>query len=219
MQTIDRTTIFTQYPVIASLIADFQHSFFDAEYNDPNDPAYDALEIGASPMGYAGNYIIMLEHADIASYPQALTRAMQSLLGELSGYSLLLLASHKYSLYGQPRHDDPKVLEARKILQDMTGSADYAEALSFAVSEMEPLVFAFFWLGRLDPNVPEYIFWVDEKQRFCFYICNRGNIHLLVIDKDLPLTAKRLEALGFIVGPDIDQFSHGGPIEGKRLYL
>lgn len=218
MQTMERVVIFTQYPIIASLIADFQHSFFDAEYNDPNDPAYDALAIGARPMHYVADYIIMLQHDDITSYPHALTRAMQSLLRDLHCDRLLLLASHQYSLYGNPRHDEPMVLEARRILKDISGVKDDGEGLYFAVSEMEPLVSAFFWLSRLDPSVPEYIFWVDASERFCFYICNRGNIHLLVLDKDLPLTAERLEASGFIVGQDIDQFSHGGGVEGRRLY-
>ncbi|MCC2599660.1 hypothetical protein [Sphingobacterium sp. FBM7-1] len=213
--TITRKQVFETHPVIASLIADFQQQFFDPEYNDPNDPAYDALALEATPMDYAGNYIITWAHDDIISYPATLTKALQNVLSDLHCDSLLLLASHRYSLYGHPQHDDARILEARDILHSLTGTDTYSEALSVPVVEMERLIAAFFWLSRLDPELPEYIFWVDATGRFAFFICNRGNIHLLVFDEHLPLNDTYLKARGFIVGPDIDQFTQGCPVEGR----
>lgn len=205
---ITREQVFEAYPIIASLIADFQQQFFDPEYNDRDDPIYDALHYSTKGDElYHGNFITMLPHDDIQQYPTDLSLHLQKLLSDLGCTQLLILSFIKSDLFGNTHHQTRELTRARQILTQKTGNISYAEALSIEPDSTGELIYTFFWLSRLDGELPEFIFWVDEQQHFCFYICNRGNLHWLSLSSSNGLSEQLLKKHGFIVESDIDQFS------------
>lgn len=205
---ITRKQVFEAHPTIRSLIADFQQQFFDPEYNDADDPLYDALHYPTSgEEQYHGNFIAMLPHDDIQHYPKDLATHLRVLLHDLTCTQLIILSFIKTDLFGNARQQDNRLIQARQLLTRYTGSTAYDEALRAGPDHLDDLLYAFFWLSRLDGELSEYIFWADEKQRFCFFICNRGNIHWLSLSSSCDLSEQLLKKHGFVVGPDIDQFS------------
>lgn len=207
-QTISRQEVFTHYHIIASLIADFQQQSFDPEYNDADDSMYDIVHYPTrGDELYQGNFVTMLPHDDIRHYPRDLANHLRELLHDMECTQLIILSFIKTDLFGNARHHDEELVQARQKLTRYTGSTAYDEALWTTSEHLEELLHAFFWLSRLDGELSEYIFWIDEQQRFCFYICNRGNLHWLRLSDDSPLTEQLFKKYGFIIGPDIDQFS------------
>lgn len=208
MRTITRKQVFEQYVVIASLIADFQRQFFDPEYNDANNPMYDALHYpNTGEELYYDNFITLLPHDDIHLYPDDLATCLRQLLSDLGCEELLILSFMKMDLFGNTAHQDKELVQAHQFLAQHTGTNSYDEAFVFSLDRLEEWIDSFFWLSRLDPSLPEFVFFVDTKQRFCFYICNRGNLHWLLLSADIPLSDTLFREHGFVVGPDVDQFS------------
>lgn len=205
---IKRKDIFGNYPTIEALISDFQRQFFDPEYNEKSDPAYDLLDYPISEGElYHGNCITTLLYGDIHKYPAALTRSLHALLKKLDCKQLIILSFVKLDLFGQAVHQHKDMLRIRQLVYELGDTTNYKEALLTDVEDMGRLVDVFFWLSRLDPELSEFIFWVDQQQRFCFFICDRGNLHWLWLSPDSPLSEALMKQHGFITGVDIDQFS------------
>ena len=194
--------------VIRDLIANFQQGFFDPEYNDSEDPRYDALHYPTnSETLFHGHYMTMISHNDIQTYPQDLSRALQRLLQDLKCEELLISGFVKSELFGNVELRHERLLHAREILAQKTSSiAGYKEVIRIAVDELEPIMYAFFWLYHLDASMSTYIFWTDQQQRFSFYISNRGNLHWLDLSEQKILSDTIFKEHGFKVGVDINQF-------------
>lgn len=206
MKLVDRTVIFANYPLIGALIRDFQTLGFDPETDDPGAEWCDAMQLPEVPIAFA-NHILTVPHGDIETYPKRLAAALVALLAQLEVDRLLLLSSIKSDLFGDRRYGDDELIRVRQQLEAVIGKTSFRESIALDVGELEPLVDVFFWLSRLDPSIPEYIFWVDSAQRCCFFICRYGNIHFLSLCGDGLIGADRLEELGFVVGEDHDQFA------------
>jgi hypothetical protein len=218
MKLIERSQIFIQQKNISSLIKGFQESFFDEEFDKVDDEMFDAISLKIEKVKNTG-FIIMLNHNDINSYPKELAKKLKELLTHLKTEKLTLISHLKLDFYGNLEHDYEKVISAYSKLSKITNSKTYKEAIESEISEIESLVEIFFWLERCDASIPEYVFWADSKERFCFYFCKYGNIHFVDFTNGNLITENELEKLHFIVNEDYDQFSEDGIIENRQINL
>jgi hypothetical protein len=216
MKLIERNQIFETHKNIASLIKGFQKVFFDEEYDTENDEMFDALKLEAEKTNEA-SFNLMINHRDINSYPKELFEKLKALLEYLNTDKLILISHLKIDFFGNLEHDYEKVINAYKELSKITNSKTFKETIETSVSEIENLVEIFFWLERCDASIPEYIFWHDTKERFCFYLCKYGNIHFVDFTNGKLITDDELKKIGFIVNEDYDQFSIDGRIENRQL--
>jgi len=205
IQLRDRAAVFAEYPLIGVLVRDFQSLGFDPDVDDPEDEWCDAMLLPEVKLDIR-NEILMLPCAVIQTYPQQLAKALIALLERLGCEQLVLLGHVKTNLFGDSKHTDPELLRVRSTLQALIGHASFQECIKLDLASVAPLLDIFFWLGRLDPELPEYVFWMDEGQRFCFFICRYGNIHWLSWHKQKHLEKKYFQELGFRLGADYDQF-------------
>ena len=204
---ITRQALMQSHPVIRKLLASFQQTFFDPDYNDANDPAYDALNYPVDNDAlFHGNYISMMPHGDIRQYPDDLAKKIRSILQELGCQELFILAFVKRDLFGRGLENEKELAQAKGFLKQKLETTSYQEAIGLHLQELEVYTFVYFWLSRLDAELCSYIFWVDEQQRFCFYICNRGNVHWLALHPESGLSEAFFKKHGLLVGADIDQF-------------
>lgn len=216
MNLIERNQIFQKYKNISSLINGFQKSFFDKDYDSTEDEMFDALKLGAEKNHESG-FSLMINHKEINSYPKVLFEKLKTLLEVLNTDKLILISHLKIDFFGNLEHDYEKVINAYTELSKITNSKTYKETIETSVSEIEKLVEIFFWLERCDASIPEYVFWHDTKERFCFYFCKYGNIHFINFTNEKLMTDTELINLGFIVNEDYDQFSLDGSIENRQL--
>lgn len=205
MKTIDRAQVFRQYPMIRAHIRDFQGQFFDPEYNDPNDPMYDALSFEPQEPDYE-NIILMWRHEDIQAYVTDLTTELKAALSSLACTELVLMPMLRMDWFARAGLPDAELVRVRAWLRQIVGAPHYTEALSIPLEELEGMLDLVFWSARLDPDFPEHLFWVDNKERFCFFVCRYGNIHFLSLNKEFGINEQFWKERGWILGVDVDQF-------------
>jgi hypothetical protein len=218
MKLIERNQIFEQQKNISSLIKGFQKSFFDEDFDKVDDEMFDAILLETQKKKNS-EFSLMLNHLDINSYPKVLAEKLKELLAFLKTEKLTLISHLKLDFYGNLDHDYEKVINAYSKLSKITNSKTYKEALESEIEEINNLVEIFFWLERCDASIPEYVFWNDSKDRFCFYFCKYGNIHFIDFTNGNLITETELENFGFIVNEDYDQFSENGIIENRQINI
>ncbi|MFV0143398.1 hypothetical protein [Empedobacter falsenii] len=218
MKLIERKEIFETHKNIASLIKGFQKVFFDEEYDTEDDEMFDALKLDIDKIKNTG-FSLMLQHNDINSYSKKLSEKLTALLSYLRVENLILLSHLKIDFFGNLEHDYEKVINAYSLLSEITNSKSFKETIETKVTEIENLVEILFWLERCDGSIPEYIFWADENERFCFYFCKYGNIHFIDFTNGNLISEKELSDLGFIVNEDYDQFSENSIIDNRQIKL
>ena len=221
MELIDRNQIFKKHKNIPSLIKELQQSLFNAEFvevHEVDEEMFDAISLENEKVKYSG-FSIMLNHPEINSYPKELADKLIELLKFLNTEKLILISHLKLDFFGNLEHDYVKVINAYSELSKITNSKTYKEAIEIEISEVESFVEIFFWLERCDASIPEYVFWTDSKERFCFYFCKYGNIHFVDFTNGNLISEKELEKLHFIVNEDYDQFSEDGIIENRQINI
>lgn len=218
MDLIERNQIFRKLKNIPSLIKEIQQSFLDEEFENIDDEMFDAISLENEKVKYS-SFSIMLNHSDINSYAKELAVKLIDLLKFLKTEKLILISHLKLDFFGNLEHDYLKVINAYSELSKITNSKTYKEAIETKILEIESLVEIFFWLERCDASIPEYVFWADSNERFCFYFCKYGNIHFVDFTNGNLISEKDLEKLNFIVNQDYDQFSDNGIIENRKINI
>lgn len=218
MKLIERRVIFETYKNIAGLIKSFQKRSFDEEYDAADDEMFDALKLDVDNRKSTG-FVLMIQHKDIYSYTKRLSEKLVALSRYLRVDKFILISHFKIDFFGNVEHDYEKVINAYSLLSAITNSTSFKEAIEARVSDIENLVEIFFWLERCDASIPEYIFWLDENERFCFYFCKYGNVHFVDFTNGKLISKRALIELGFLVDEDYDQFSENGIIENRQMKL
>ena len=218
MELIERNQIFRKLKNIPSLIKEIQQSFLDEEFENIDDEMFDAISLENEKVKYS-SFSIMLNHSDINSYAKELAVKLIDLLKFLKTEKLILITHLKLDFFGNLEHDYFKVINAYSELSKITNSKTYKETIETIILEIESLVEIFFWLERCDASIPEYVFWADSNERFCFYFCKYGNIHFVDFTNGNLISEKDLEKLNFIVNQDYDQFSDNGIIENRKINI
>ena len=218
MELINRNEIFQKNPNITNLIISFQKVINGEDNFEEVDEMFDAINLPSNKSKNTG-FNLMLFHENIDTYSGLLSLKLKELLGFLKTENLILISHLKIDYFGNLEHDYEKVKNAYALLKGITKSNSFKEAITTKVSKIDILVEIFFWLERCDGSIPEYIFWVDENDRFCFYLCKYGNIHFVNFTEGDLISENMLLELGFAINEDFDQFSKSSRIDNRKIKL
>jgi len=196
MKRIDRKEIFENYDKIRFLISGIQNLLFDENYSIEEE--FDALKF--ETIHFSNEEIVLrVESNDINSYSKKLSEKLKLLFGLMKTEKIIIISSLKIDLFVGLYNRYHKVKKAYSILSKYIPEKKYIEAIELNINEIDDFVDIFFWLVRCVGNFPEYVWWFDENQKYCFSFCNRGNIHLTIFLKNDLLNEKSLLRLGFLL--------------------
>ncbi|MCA4782689.1 hypothetical protein IF125_10530 [Empedobacter stercoris] len=215
MKVINRNNIFQNYLEIRKLISNFQNAFFDEEYDSKEDEIFDALSFENKIE--TENFSVRVPNNNLENHPDKLTEKIKSLLDFLNVKELIIISHLKLDFFGNLEHDFPKVINAYKKLSEYLPNKSFKEAIELDKSEIANFVEIFFWLERCDASIPEYVFWFDKDEKFCFYLCKYGNIHFIDLTKGNLIPENELKNLGFELD-DENQFEKNA-IEGRQIKI
>jgi len=198
MKRIERKEIFKNYDKIRFLVSSIQKVLFDGNYNTEDEKEFDALKLETT---HSKNKEIVLrvESNDINSYSKKLSEKLKLLLGLMKTKKIIIISSLKIDLFVGLYNKYHKVKNAYSIFLKYIPEKSYKEAIELNINEIDDFVEIFFWLTRCVGNFPEYVWWFDENQKYCFNLCNNGNIHLTSFLKNNLLNEENLLKLGFLL--------------------
>lgn len=215
MKEFKRQDIFTKFKKIRTLISDFQNSFFDEDFDSKDDEMFDALlfehEIETE------NFVVIVPSKNLDEHAEKLTEILKKLLKHLKVENLLVISHLKLDFFGNLDNDYQKVVESYEKLNEYFPAKTFKEAFEIKCNEIDDFVSIFFWLERCDPSIPEYVFWFDTDERFCFFFNKYGNVHFIDLTNGKLINDNDLEKLGFKIG-NYDQFNQNA-IEGRQIKI
>jgi hypothetical protein len=214
MKKINRNETFKNYKTIAFLVSDFQKEMYDEEYHEKN--WFDALSYCSEKIT-TESFSVMVRSNNLNEHSKNLAEKLKTLLNYLNTEKLILISHLKIDFFGNLEHDYEKVVKSYSKLSEYFPEKTYNEAIEIETSRIDDFVEIFFWLERCDPSIPEYVFWFDINQKFCFYFCKYGNIHFIDFTNGKLISDQELENLGFEV-KNYDQFGQNA-IEGRQIKI
>jgi hypothetical protein len=209
MIEIKREEIFDKYCKILLVIKRMQEVLSDWD-------VFDALHFSTTK-STEKEYAVMVISQDIEIHTKNIILKLKQLFELLQTQEIIVISTIKQNLFGNKKNKYEKVVTANSILRKYFPKNNYNEALILNVNKIDDFVEAFFLLERYDMGFPE-LYWFDKDQRFYFYFCNKGNIHIVNLKGNKPVTRKLLLQLGFKID-DYDQFYNGGAIKGRMLRM
>ena len=215
MKAINRKDIFEKHPKIKALISDFQSAFFDNDYDSKEDEMFDALNFENEIE--TENFCIRVPNKDLEKHAEKLSKKLRELTKFLKADDLIIISHLKLDYFGNLEHDFPNVINAYKKFEEYFPTKSFKEAIEINQSEIADFVEILFWLERCDPSIPEYVFWFDKNEKFCFYFCKYGNIHIIDLTNGNLITDEDVLKLGFELD-DFDQFEQNA-IEGRQIKI
>jgi hypothetical protein len=185
IQKIERKTIFHEHKIIADEIFEIQKVMYDPDsYSFENEAEkeeyiaqFDILNETENSTDSFHN-ILSFDHPDLETYPKALSKKLIVLFSELNATEFLIVSHLKTNLFGDLKTDHPQLKQAYGELKRILGCDYYDQALKIGIQDLEILIPIIFWMQRIDPSSPEYIYFFDEKNRFSFCICKYGKVHI-----------------------------------------
>lgn len=215
MKVINRKEVFEKYPKIRALISDFQNAFFDDEYDSKEDEMFDAINFEKKIE--TENFSVRVPNKNLEKHTEKLSLKIGELTEFLKANELLIISHLKLNYFGNLEHDFPNVIKAYKKLAKYFPTKSFKEAIEINKSEISDFVEILFWLERCDPSIPEYVFWFDKNEKFCFHFCKYGNIHIIDLTNGNLISDEELLKLGFELD-DYDQFAQNA-IEGRQIKI
>ncbi len=221
-----RKEIVTTKRIIGSELAKMQQAFYDEEilqfYKEDDEEhlyweMYDCFH--NEYMDYPSfNKVIGLNHADIGTFTNKLSKRLTLLFQSIKATEFVIISYSKLDFFGNRNHDFKPLQEAYKKLEAIVGDKTFKEAFTTDIDSLPDFIEIFFWITRCDSSAPEFIFIFDKDEKIQISLCKYGNIHLTEHGKE-ELTADKLEALGWTIieGPEFDNFSDEGRIEGRQI--
>jgi len=213
MKAINRNEVFENFPKIRTLIANFQSAFFDEEYDSKEDEIFDAINFENKIE--TENFCIRVPNKNLEKHAEKSSDKIKKLIDFLKADELIIISHLKLDFFGNIEHDYPKVANAYKKLAKYFPNKSFKESIEINKSEIADFVEILFWLERCDPSIPEYVFWFDKNEKFCFYFCKYGNIHIIDLTNGNLISDEELLNLGFALD-DYDQFEENA-IEGRQI--
>ncbi|UWX68210.1 hypothetical protein NZD85_06335 [Empedobacter stercoris] len=220
MKLIERKEIFQNYNNITSLIKGFQKAFFDEEYDNLEDEMFDALNLEPKKASNS-TFNLSINHSVLDTFPKKLSERINCLFDFLNVEQFIIISHLKLDLFGNTEHDYDKVKNSYEQLKKITLSESYKEAILADKKDLPELIDILFWLERCDGSLPEYIFWFDTNERFCFHLCQYGKVHIIDFTNGNLLNNEQLAELQFEIVEDrcYDQFTEESRIENRKLKL
>ncbi|RYE57064.1 MAG: hypothetical protein EOP48_06630 [Sphingobacteriales bacterium] len=160
--------------------------------------------------------IVSLNHTDIQTFSSRLSKLLFTTLAQLGVDKIYIISHLKMNFFGANlKHSFAPIKSAYKKLKSITGGDFFDGAFIVNVEDLPELLEIAFWIERCDASAPEFIFFHDNKDRFTFYLCNRGCIHLIEYGNEL-LSSEILKNSEFskVEGKCNDKFGNG-KIEGR----
>lgn len=196
MKLISRNLIFDNHKNITKLIRSFQKDFFDEEYDDVEDEIFDILKFEPGESMYE-SFILETNHIELNTYPKNLSEILTKFLEYLNVEEMIIISHLKLDFYLGIEHiENEEILNRYKKLKQITLSEKYEEAIIFERNEIENLIDIFFWINEGNQG-SEFIFWVDVKEKFCFYLCKYGKLHFIDFTNGNLISEENLKYLGF----------------------
>jgi hypothetical protein len=187
----ERKTIFSKHKTIAGEISEIQKVMCDDsddfESEEERKQYLSQFDLLHEPenSGKSFHNIISFDHSDLKTYPKKLSGKLIALFSELNAADFLIVSHLKTNLFGNTNTNHPQLKQAYGKLKQILGSNYYDEALKIGIQDLEILIPIIFWMQRIDPSSPEYIYFFDEKNRFSFYICKYGKVHTIAYQEDV----------------------------------
>ncbi len=176
MKLIKRKEVFEKHKNILSWINCFQKACFDEEYDEINNEMFDVLRFETKQIKN-NSFILSFNHNKINSFSEELAQKLILLFEFLNVKELILMSHLKVNFFGNIEHDNENVINSYSELKKITLTQSYSEAIVVTIAELPKLIEIFFYLQKCDASSPEYIFWFDINENFCFHLCQYGNIH------------------------------------------
>lgn len=228
IKTVSRKEIFKNYTKIKNFIADFQskvylnesgEEYFD-EWFEENKSWFDLLEEEYPDFG-TRYFNLEIENADLKTFTKEFSKSLIKLFKEIKTEEIILISEYNRDIFGWKEHPYYKVRNAYKNLTKILGKDFFNEALIFDTKEIPKIFEIFFWLERCDPSIPEFIFWFDSKERFCFTLCKHGNIHVTEFTYRKTLKEDILKTCGLkkFNGNCHESFSKTSAITGRMINI
>jgi hypothetical protein len=190
---INRLDVFKSNPNITSAIYELQKMrYTDAltgEFESDADKAayfemFDAIDLDIEPIEKF-NSIISLDHTDVNTFVNALNRRIGSLLASLDVSDLFIISDLKYNIFGALKNNYPPLKKALQKTKKLLPDLRYNEALRIDLQDLPLFIETFFWIERVDPSAPEFIYFADVNCRFAFNICKYGYIHFTEFENEI----------------------------------
>jgi len=225
IKLISRSSVFTEHPTIASLIAKFQLAMLGEEELEScsEDEIEEVLEMNDALSlklheEVSHNNILGIEEQDLTSFTNKLSNRLIELLSELQINDLIVVSHYKMNIFGNLKNLNPPLRAAYKQLYDVTKSYTYKEAFEVNLQSLPLMINIVFWLERCDPSAPEYIFFADKSGRLTFFLCKHGKVHIITPDnKIMDAISSKQEWQTYDTCSD--NFSMSESIEGRTLNL
>lgn len=216
MKAINRNEIFQNYTKIRTYISKFQNEFYDEDCVSEEDmEIFDALKFNHNIE--IESFTVRVPNKNLEKHSEKLTEKIGQLLDFLKTNQLIIISHLKLNFFGNLENDYPKVINAYQKLSKYFPDKNFKESIELDKSEIKDFVEIFFWLERCDPSIPEFVFWFDKNEKFCFYFCKYGNIHIIDLTNGNLISDEELKNLGFELD-DEDQLEQNA-IEGRQIKI
>ena len=223
IELIDRKKIFESAQNLTFEIAHIQNDMFE---DDPDlfESEQDRIEYGEmfdlkdlKPKKVNKFYkVISFDHSELQTYTPRLTNILLEFLKELQVDKLFVISHLKLNFFGANlKHSYTPIKKAYKKLENIVKSRNYDEAFAIDREDLTEFIEIAFWIERCDASAPEFIFFHDVKDRFSFYLCKEGNIHIIEYNKEIITpTILQNNKLYQVEERCLDKFGNG-KIEGR----
>lgn len=193
IEKTERKTIFNQHKTSASEVSEIQKVIYhnddlelfesEAERNDYLSQ-FDLLEESVD-YHESLHTVLAFDYSELKTYPAELSRRLTALFANLDVTDLIVLGHLKMNFFGNLETDHSDLKKAYSDLKQIVGTDYYDEGFKIGIQDLETFIPIVFWMQRIDTSAPEFIFFFDDKNRFSFYICNSGNVHILSYNNEL----------------------------------
>ena len=225
IELINRKDVFESNNLINSVVKGIQNVFFDDDIleiykEDGEDEVYklkfDALEFVIEFESW--EKIVKLNHKGIETFTEELTTKIEILFQHLGVNKIICLSHLKSDLFGNRDNEFKPLQKSYSILESITNSKSYHEAIKFDIIELRKIIEILFWTTRCDPSIPEIIFLFDENCKVSINICKFGNIHIAEFNhENLTNDVLKEMELELIENCGDDNFSENGKIMGRTV--
>lgn len=226
IKIVSRKEIFENYSLIKDYIGEFQltelneneNNEYYVEWLKENLEYFDLIreEIHCRNSRF---FKLDIKNHDLKTFTKEFSKSLLELFKQTETEEIILLSVYHQDIFGWKEHPYYKVKKSYKNLIEIVGNNSLKEALVFDVKDFSKIFESFFWLERCDPSIPEFIFWFDSKERYCFTLCKHGNIHVTEFTYRKTLKDNILKNIGFrkFYNNCEEKFSKTGAIKGRQL--
>lgn len=227
IERINRQTVFELHKNITEEISGIQRALYDNDLSmyegetEKNEylELFDAKHIEVSKIKKYYK-VLAFEYSDLNTFTKVLSDNLLSLMTELDIRNLIIISHYKINLFGNLKIKHKPLKQAYEDLYKIIGNFEYKEALRIDLLDFPSILNIAFWIERIDPSGPEYLFFYDEKNSFAFYLCKYGKVHTIEFENEI-LIDKILKKHNWKVidGRCYDNFSESGKIEGRTIKI